>query len=210
MRYRTRDCFASVWAQANQNLAKKTESQVSFDQGRGGRFLRNLAGAQASCNGSADLLGTGKPTVTVWPQRSLTSVGTCEADKLNACFMLSNQTHYTRLMAHAFLRGRVCVLAVLILATDGGTLASGADYRVLYSFQGGADGWSPSGFLLADSTGEIYGTTIYGGSSTAFDCSSPGSYGCGTVFQLRPPGRPFTKTVLFVMHGKPPGLYARL
>jgi uncharacterized repeat protein (TIGR03803 family) len=50
---------------------------------------------------------------------------------------------------------------------------------VLYEFQGGADGWSPSGNLLFDAAGNIYGTTLYGGTGTA--C---GTSGCGTVFEL--------------------------
>jgi len=52
---------------------------------------------------------------------------------------------------------------------------------VLYAFQGGTDGWYPSGNLLLDNAGNIYGTTLYGGTSTT--C---GTEGCGTVFKLSP------------------------
>jgi uncharacterized repeat protein (TIGR03803 family) len=63
---------------------------------------------------------------------------------------------------------------------------------VLYAFQGGTDGSYPSGNLLLDGTGNIYGTTIYGGTGT--DC---GNSGCGTVFELSPNGgESWTKKVL--------------
>ena len=42
---------------------------------------------------------------------------------------------------------------------------SGSSYseRVLYAFQGGADGQSPVGNLLIDKSGALYGTTVNGG-----------------------------------------------
>jgi len=62
---------------------------------------------------------------------------------------------------------------------------------VLYAFQGGTDGWDPSGNLLFDAAGNIYGTTLYGGTGTG--CTS----GCGTVFELSPNGDgSWTETVL--------------
>jgi uncharacterized repeat protein (TIGR03803 family) len=63
--------------------------------------------------------------------------------------------------------------------------------RVLYSFQGGADGSSPYAGLLADAAGNLYGTTEYGGT-----CSAGGN-GCGTVFKLTPNGSGgYSETVL--------------
>lgn len=60
-------------------------------------------------------------------------------------------------------------------------LALGQQYKVLYSFAGPPnDGWSPSGSLVADRVGNLYGVTQLGGSSTF--CSG----GCGTVFKLSP------------------------
>jgi uncharacterized repeat protein (TIGR03803 family) len=63
---------------------------------------------------------------------------------------------------------------------------------VLYSFQGGNDGAGPSGSLLKDKAGNLFGTTLGGGNA----CSLSG--GCGTVFKLAPDG---TETVLFVESG---------
>ena len=46
---------------------------------------------------------------------------------------------------------------------------------VLHVFTGGSDGASPSAGLIADSNGNLYGTTVWGGAS-----------GYGTVFELTP------------------------
>jgi uncharacterized repeat protein (TIGR03803 family) len=52
--------------------------------------------------------------------------------------------------------------------------------KVIYSFSGSPDGASPVGKLVADSGGNLYGTTSGGGNTL---CP-----GCGTVFQLSPNG----------------------
>jgi uncharacterized repeat protein (TIGR03803 family) len=69
--------------------------------------------------------------------------------------------------------------------TFGGTYGSGAVYELapqqdgtwtasnLYSFTGGLDGKSPYGGVTLDTSGNIYGTTYYGG-----------GYGAGTVYKL--------------------------
>jgi uncharacterized repeat protein (TIGR03803 family) len=65
--------------------------------------------------------------------------------------------------------------------------------KVLYDFKGssGKDGTEPSARLVADSVGNLYGTTNYGGSGdrVCFDKQS-----CGTVFKLAPNG---SETVLY-------------
>ena len=55
---------------------------------------------------------------------------------------------------------------------------------VLHAFTGlrtGNDGHAPLGNLLMDASGNLYGTTAYGGVSTS--CLG-GPYGCGTVFKI--------------------------
>jgi uncharacterized repeat protein (TIGR03803 family) len=69
-------------------------------------------------------------------------------------------------------------------ANDQGTVykltpsKSGFDEKVLYSFKGGIDGIAPSGGLVADKSGAVYGTTTEGGGDNC------GNAGCGTVFKL--------------------------
>ncbi|HXM46098.1 MAG TPA: choice-of-anchor tandem repeat GloVer-containing protein [Bryobacteraceae bacterium] len=62
---------------------------------------------------------------------------------------------------------------------------------VLHSFTGGAGG-TPFGNAIIGGQGEIYGA------------SSDGTYGCGNVFELRPPAAPggeWTETVLYSFQG---------
>jgi len=66
---------------------------------------------------------------------------------------------------------------------------------VLYAFKGGSDGSDPDGALMLDASGNLYGTTLFGGGGTGCD---NGSNGCGTVFKLAPDG---TETVLHAFQG---------
>jgi uncharacterized repeat protein (TIGR03803 family) len=63
---------------------------------------------------------------------------------------------------------------------------------VIYSFTGAADGGAPNAGLTAHG-GDLFGTALHGGDSTA--CTS----GCGVVFQLSPStkGDPWSETVLY-------------
>jgi uncharacterized repeat protein (TIGR03803 family) len=71
---------------------------------------------------------------------------------------------------------------------------------VLYTFKGNAsqDGASPEGGLVIDASGNLYGTTGYGGTG---NCTVLGTLmGCGTVYELSPPkakGGKWTETVLY-------------
>src|SRR5580693_7970296 len=68
---------------------------------------------------------------------------------------------------------------------NGGTANAGVVYgvdaagqeKVLYSFTGGADGGNPYAGVIADSAGNLYGTTSVGGAS-----------GAGVVFKLNKAG----------------------
>jgi len=66
---------------------------------------------------------------------------------------------------------------------------------VLYAFNGLSDGMAPDQIIL-DSSGNIYGTTLYGG--TGASCSG---YGCGTVYQLTNSGGAWTKSTLYEFQG---------
>ena len=54
---------------------------------------------------------------------------------------------------------------------------------ILYNFPIDADGYPPDSMLTFDASGDLYGTTYYGG-GTGHACTS----GCGTVFKLTPSG----------------------
>jgi uncharacterized repeat protein (TIGR03803 family) len=90
-------------------------------------------------------------------------------------------------------RSRGLTLLVAILMFAGSSLAAGPKEKTIYHFQGGSDGAIPFSNLVADKAGNLYGTTLYGGTGNCGD-------GCGTVFQLKPPHRAggvWTETVLY-------------
>jgi uncharacterized repeat protein (TIGR03803 family) len=65
------------------------------------------------------------------------------------------------------------------------SFALGQTYKVIWSFSGPPhDGGFPVSNLVADGDGNLYGTTPYGGTSTASPCSV-GAH-CGSVFELSP------------------------
>src|SRR5262249_59591084 len=55
-------------------------------------------------------------------------------------------------------------------------------HQVIYDFLAGTDGASPAASLIFDSKGNLYGTTMFGGTAS---CG-----GCGTVFRLAPQRNP--------------------
>jgi uncharacterized repeat protein (TIGR03803 family) len=76
-----------------------------------------------------------------------------------------------------------------------------AQEAVLHGFAGGADGVSPEAGLIADASGNLYGTTDTGGTSNA-----------GTVFRLAPPavaGGAWTNTVLYSFQGGADGDFSQ-
>jgi uncharacterized repeat protein (TIGR03803 family) len=76
---------------------------------------------------------------------------------------------------------------------------SGYEFKVLYSFKGGADGANPAAGLIRDAVGNLYGTTQSGGhQSSACNLGNGGIGTCGVVFKLSPAG---TETVLYRFTG---------
>jgi uncharacterized repeat protein (TIGR03803 family) len=57
-------------------------------------------------------------------------------------------------------------------------LAPDGTETVIHSFKGGSDGAAPQEGLMTDGAGNLYGTTVNGGSKA---CSG----GCGTVYTLK-------------------------
>lgn len=66
----------------------------------------------------------------------------------------------------------------------------GWQWKTLYAFQGGDDGAQPYGGLIIDTEGNLYGTTITGGSG-----------GGGTVFELSPTQGSWTYKLLHSFNG---------
>ena len=83
-------------------------------------------------------------------------------------------------------RGLAAALLLTVAATGSG---HAQNYSVVYSFQCETDGSGPFSSLIADSAGNLYGTTLAGG---AFDA--------GTVYRVSPDG---TETVLHSFAGGP-------
>jgi len=78
--------------------------------------------------------------------------------------------NYKRLLAA--LSATLIIASATLMLVPGTEAAS--NYKVLYQFTGGADGFMPSGVVF-DAAGNLYGTTYSGG-----------SYGWGSVFELTP------------------------
>lgn len=85
---------------------------------------------------------------------------------------------------------------VFQLAPIGG----GWQQTTLYSFTCGVDGKNPYGGVTLDSTGNLYGTTVAGGSGGA--CAGDG---CGTVFKLKKSGNTWNESVLYNFTGADDG-----
>ena len=71
---------------------------------------------------------------------------------------------------------------------------SGWTYTILHSFSGSPDGDSPVTGLTLDSSGNMYGTTLAGGTGSGPNC---GNYGCGTVYEVSPSGSGWSETILY-------------
>jgi uncharacterized repeat protein (TIGR03803 family) len=82
----------------------------------------------------------------------------------------------------------------------GGSCNCGAVYEIkrngkeklLHSFAGGSDGYSPGYGLTIDKAGNLYGATTEGGSD---NCDG---FGCGTIFKVGADG---TESILYVFQG---------
>jgi uncharacterized repeat protein (TIGR03803 family) len=89
---------------------------------------------------------------------------------------------------------------------DGGDSDLGTAFKLapdgtkttLHSFAGGTDGSTPNGDLVADAAGNLYGTTISGGTGMGGSCRD----GCGIVFKLTPAGE---ESVLYSFQGTAQG-----
>jgi uncharacterized repeat protein (TIGR03803 family) len=106
----------------------------------------------------------------------------------------------TRTLLFPFPSNRSLAMAVCMAIFSAN--ASASSEEVIYRFKGGNDGYYPTGSLLADNAGNLYGTTVEGGNRQL--CGENYPIGCGTVFQLTPPAKPaeaWVETVLYRFQG---------
>lgn len=83
------------------------------------------------------------------------------------------------------IRSKVGAVALVLLSVCLAGAAWAQNLNVLYTFNGGKDGYGPLGPIVVDSAGNIYGTTQIGGKNNS-----------GTVYRLAPSGNGWTKTIL--------------
>jgi uncharacterized repeat protein (TIGR03803 family) len=81
-------------------------------------------------------------------------------------------------------------------------LDSAGTETILYSFRGTPDGYAPSGGLVMDEGGNLYGITPLGGTGKCE--GNPPQTGCGTIFEIDPKGK---ETVLYNFKGGADGKY---
>jgi uncharacterized repeat protein (TIGR03803 family) len=95
-----------------------------------------------------------------------------------------------------------CGVVYEIVHSSDGTWS----HRSIYTFTGGpTDGAFPSGTLVFDSRGQIFGTTYYGGNGS---CNQGEFPGCGTVFELvHNPTGGWTESVIYNFQGGNDGAY---
>lgn len=72
---------------------------------------------------------------------------------------------------------------------------------IIHEFSAGSDGAFPSGGLITDKDGNLYGVTFDGGGGTGVGCN----YGCGTVYELLNTGGQWNETVLYSFQGSNDG-----
>lgn len=154
----------------------------------------------------------------VWTQSVLYSFtngtdGSGPESPLILHYTTSGSTTITVLYGSAFWAGSLtgCPLGgypagcgTIFSLTGPTTTGSPWTFAVLYAFTGtGTDGAHPYQNLVLNSTGDIYGTTFSGG-STSDSCFGPSYAGCGTAFIVKPPatqGAAWTESPLHDFNG---------
>jgi len=109
---------------------------------------------------------------------------------------LYGTTEYGGALGTCFNGGTSCGTAFELSPTAGGSWTK----TILHRFDEGSGGGNLRSGLIFDPSGNLYGTTIYGGDTS---CEAPS--GCGTVFELSPSSGGWNETVLHAFSGTPNG-----
>src|SRR5579863_561725 len=104
--------------------------------------------------------------------------------RLNLCFVICSLV-------------RNCALALAFAMILMPHVLRAQTFSVLYPFTGGPDGGIPSGGLIIDNAGNLYGATQYGGTANC-------NLGCGVIFKIDTTGK---ETVLYSFTGGADGGY---
>jgi hypothetical protein len=78
---------------------------------------------------------------------------------------------------------RAMVAALALAIAPAAPAAIKYRYKILHAFTGGSDGGWPATTPTLDASGNVYGTTYWGGTERGQDCGYPG---CGVIFELSP------------------------
>src|SRR5258708_15507396 len=90
---------------------------------------------------------------------------------------------------------RISRMAIFAAALMCAGNAYAGTFTVIHPFTGGVDGGTSYSNLIPDAAGNLYGTTVWGGSS---NCQN----GCGVVFELSPAaGGGYTETTIHTFLG---------
>jgi uncharacterized repeat protein (TIGR03803 family) len=93
----------------------------------------------------------------------------------------------------------VCVVSMLCAAAV--TISPAQTLNILHQFNG-RDGAHPDSSLTQDTSGNLYGTTMWGGANTGCGArANPTLYKCGTVFELSLSKGVWSETVLHSFNG---------
>jgi uncharacterized repeat protein (TIGR03803 family) len=92
-------------------------------------------------------------------------------------------------------------LTILALAFAIVPAAHAQTFTVLHNFTGGSDGANPLNGLTIDAAGNLYGTASAGGLRVSGCENYEGTYGCGTVFEMKPSGSGWVLTPLYEFPG---------
>jgi uncharacterized repeat protein (TIGR03803 family) len=200
---------ASLLRDGASNLYGTTEFGGSSNDGV--VFKLTSAGKEVVLHSFASVDDGMNPVAGLTPDSSGNAYGTscCGGDNgWGAVFKITSTRSWS--LVHSFGSGADGVDPVAPLIRDkagnlygttatGGTSNVGTVFKIdtsgnetiLYNFTGGADGGYPHAGLILDAAGNLYGTTVGGGSAS-------GLSGDGVVFKLSPAGQ---QTVLHTFNG---------